>query len=89
MEAGAQGEHKLQRGYLPNFTYSCHYMADPVMRSAVAKFLGREEQQVGGGAWVLGMHLARYPTVLARLLCGGCEGCVDEEPGVVACITID
>lgn len=46
MEAGAQGEHKLQRGYLPNFTYSCHYMADPVLRSAVGKFLAREEQQV-------------------------------------------
>jgi predicted N-acyltransferase len=46
VEAGAQGEHKLQRGYLPNFTYSAHYMADPTMRSAVGKFLAREEQQV-------------------------------------------
>jgi hypothetical protein len=46
VEAGAQGEHKLQRGYLPNFTYSAHYIADPVMRSAVAKFLGKEDQQV-------------------------------------------
>jgi predicted N-acyltransferase len=46
VEAGAQGEHKLQRGYLPNFTYSAHYMADPVMRSAVAKFLVKEDQQV-------------------------------------------
>jgi hypothetical protein len=46
VEAGAQGEHKLQRGYLPNFTYSAHYIADPTMRSAVATFLDKEDQQV-------------------------------------------
>ncbi|WIA34378.1 hypothetical protein OEZ86_012714 [Tetradesmus obliquus] len=46
VEAGAQGEHKLQRGYLPNFTYSAHYMTDPTTRAAVAKFLDREEQQL-------------------------------------------
>lgn len=46
VEAGAQGEHKLQRGYLPNFTYSCHYITDPMMRNAVGRFLEREEQQV-------------------------------------------
>jgi predicted N-acyltransferase len=49
VEAGAQGEHKLQRGYLPNFTYSAHYIADPTMRSAVAKFLAKEYTQVGCG----------------------------------------
>eukprot|EP00879_Flechtneria_rotunda_P004472 GHRR01004726.1.p1 GENE.GHRR01004726.1~~GHRR01004726.1.p1 ORF type:complete len:470 (+),score=138.13 GHRR01004726.1:91-1500(+) len=46
VEAGAQGEHKLQRGYLPNFTYSCHYIPDLTLRSAVGKSLDREEQQI-------------------------------------------
>ena len=49
VEAGAQGEHKMQRGYLPALTYSAHWMADPTLRHAVDKFLGREEQQVKGG----------------------------------------
>src|SRR5262249_41559056 len=34
VEAGAQGEHKLARGYLPNTTYSAHYIADPGLRRA-------------------------------------------------------
>eukprot|EP00775_Hariotina_reticulata_P008893 gene8893-9070_t len=46
VEAGAQGEHKLQRGYLPNYTYSAHYITDPMLRSAVGRFLEREEQQL-------------------------------------------
>jgi predicted N-acyltransferase len=46
VEAGAQGEHKLQRGLLPNFTYSAHYMSDPTVRAAVGKFLERENSQV-------------------------------------------
>ena len=44
-QAGAQGEHKLQRGYLPQFTYSAHYLADPSLRSAVGRFLEREAEQ--------------------------------------------
>jgi len=47
VEAGAQGEHKLQRGLLPNFTYSAHYLPDPMMQAAVQKFLDRENVQVG------------------------------------------
>jgi uncharacterized protein len=42
VEAGAQGEHKLARGYLPVPTYSAHYIADPGFRRAIADFLGRE-----------------------------------------------
>jgi hypothetical protein len=42
VEAGAQGEHKLARGYVPVPTYSAHYIADPGFRSAVADFLKRE-----------------------------------------------
>lgn len=42
VEAGAQGEHKLARGYLPTKTYSAHYIADPALRRAIADFLKRE-----------------------------------------------
>jgi uncharacterized protein len=46
VEAGAQGPHKLQRGYLPVETYSAHYIADPRLRDAVADFVVRERRQV-------------------------------------------
>ncbi len=42
VEAGAQGEHKIQRGYLPSPTYSAHYIAHPGLRRAVASFLDEE-----------------------------------------------
>ncbi|OYV37516.1 MAG: GNAT family N-acetyltransferase [Rhodospirillales bacterium 20-64-7] len=42
VEAGAQGEHKLQRGYLPKPTYSAHYIRHPGLRRAVAEFLEAE-----------------------------------------------
>ncbi|MDE1903794.1 MAG: N-acetyltransferase [Alphaproteobacteria bacterium] len=42
VEAGAQGPHKLQRGYLPQPTYSAHWIRDPGFRRAVADFLRRE-----------------------------------------------
>ena len=46
VEAGAQGEHKLARGYLPNKTYSAHYIADPSLRRAIAEYLVRERAYV-------------------------------------------
>ncbi len=42
VEAGAQGEHKLARGYTAVPTYSAHYIADPGFRRAIADFLKRE-----------------------------------------------
>lgn len=42
VEAGAQGEHKLQRGYLPRPTYSAHWIVHSGLRRAVAEFLARE-----------------------------------------------
>jgi uncharacterized protein len=42
VEAGAQGEHKLARGYEPVPTWSAHYIANPNFREAVADFLTRE-----------------------------------------------
>ena len=44
VEAGAQGEHKIQRGYLPTETYSCHWIADAGFRSAISDYLEREKQ---------------------------------------------
>jgi len=46
VEAGAQGEHKIQRGYLPRSTYSNHWIADRGFRNAVADFLARERTAV-------------------------------------------
>jgi uncharacterized protein len=46
VEAGAQGAHKLARGYVPSETYSIHYVADPALRRAVADFLKRERRAV-------------------------------------------
>ncbi len=46
VEAGAQGEHKLARGYLPNTTYSAHYIADPAFRRAIEDYLKRERAYV-------------------------------------------
>jgi predicted N-acyltransferase len=46
IEAGAQGEHKIQRGYLPTPTYSAHWIADPALRRGVAGFLDRERPAV-------------------------------------------
>ncbi len=42
VEAGAQGEHKIQRGYLPRPTWSAHWIANPGLRRAVAGFLDQE-----------------------------------------------
>jgi predicted N-acyltransferase len=46
VEAGAQGEHKLARGYRPVLTYSAHDIADPALRRAVANYLVRERDYV-------------------------------------------
>lgn len=46
VEAGAQGEHKLARGYVAVPTWSAHYIADLGFRSAIADFLVRERRSV-------------------------------------------
>ena len=46
VEAGAQGEHKLARGYRPVVTRSAHDIADPALRRAVADYLARERSHV-------------------------------------------
>ena len=46
VEAGAQGQHKIQRGYLPTLTYSNHYIVDLQFRDAVAEFVNRESHHL-------------------------------------------
>lgn len=46
VEAGAQGEHKLARGYLPVTTHSLHWIADPGLRRGVAQFIEAERRAV-------------------------------------------
>ena len=46
VEAGAQGSHKLARGYMPKATYSAHWIRDPRLRSAVQRYLKDERRYV-------------------------------------------
>ena len=47
VEAGAQGEHKLARGYLPSKIHSLHWIGEPSFRDAVARYLRAEGDAVG------------------------------------------
>lgn len=47
VEAGAQGEHKLARGYEPVATHSLHWVADESFQHALADYLGREREAMG------------------------------------------
>jgi predicted N-acyltransferase len=53
VEAGAQGDHKLSRGYLPVFTHSLHWIADEGFSDAVARYLDAEARAVGQDIEVL------------------------------------
>jgi predicted N-acyltransferase len=46
VEAGAQGQHKIARGYLPKPVFSAHYIADPALRGPVERFLAQERAGV-------------------------------------------
>lgn len=73
VEAGAQGEHKLARGYSPALTVSAHWIAHPGFRQAVASYLERERPAVLESM----SELTSY-TPFRRTLDGG-EQAVDEE----------
>ncbi|WP_053077307.1 GNAT family N-acetyltransferase [Chromobacterium sp. LK11] len=61
-EGGAQGEHKLARGFEPERTWSAHYIADPRFRAAIAGWLRREREGVGEYVDALFSHSA-YKTL--------------------------
>ena len=48
VEAGAQGPHKIARGYLPTPVYSSHWIADPMLREPVRRYLDQERAAVQG-----------------------------------------
>jgi predicted N-acyltransferase len=56
VEAGAQGEHKLARGYEPVTTHSAHFIAHPGLRRAVADYLEHERREVAQIGEYLGEH---------------------------------
>jgi predicted N-acyltransferase len=56
VEAGAQGEHKLIRGYRPVPTYSAHWIADPRLAAAVAPYLVAERAEIAETIEVLDEH---------------------------------
>ncbi len=56
VEAGAQGEHKLARGYMPTATYSAHWLPDPGFRSAVARYLDHERNYIEGSREQLALY---------------------------------
>lgn len=56
VEAGAQGGHKLARGYAPVATWSAHYIADENFRAAVRRFLDQERRVVGADREWLAEH---------------------------------
>lgn len=56
VEAGAQGEHKLLRGYMPEETYSAHYIAHKGLRRAVDQFLTQERDAVREHIGELAQH---------------------------------
>ena len=56
VEAGAQGGHKLARGYMPQITYSAHHITHPGLRDAVAGYLRQERQAVAWEAEATAEH---------------------------------
>jgi predicted N-acyltransferase len=46
VEAGAQGDHKIQRGYIATSTYSCHYINNPSLTDAVKRFVKMEAKEI-------------------------------------------
>ena len=56
VEAGAQGEHKLVRGYMPVPTYSAHYIAHSGLRRAVSEYLDHEREAVAEQIEALAEH---------------------------------
>jgi len=56
VEAGAQGEHKLARGYEPVATHSAHYIAHPGLRYALVDYLTQEREAVEQNIEILGQY---------------------------------
>ncbi len=66
-EPGAQGEHKVARGFLPTLTYSAHHLTDPQFQAAVDDFLARERPAVQAYAQDLTTEGPYREEILQRL----------------------
>ncbi len=68
-EPGAQGEHKVSRGFLPTPTWSAHWIADPRFREAIGRFLAHETQGMNEYHQAMHAHspFRRPPAMDARL----------------------
>lgn len=60
VEAGAQGQHKIARGYLPSPVYSAHFIADPALRDPVARYLEQERPAVEAEMHAMTAELSPY-----------------------------
>jgi predicted N-acyltransferase len=56
-ESGAQGEHKVARGFAPSTTWSLHWIVDPQFRAAIADYLQREGEDREDYARYIGEHV--------------------------------
>ena len=63
VEAGAQGEHKIQRGYLPHLTYSSHLIIDPKFRHAIETSLRRDRAVTHYSLQMLRQEASPYKTL--------------------------
>ena len=66
VEAGAQGQHKISRGYLPVATYSAHWIAHEGLREAVGAFLARERLAVLANIREIAEEASPYREVAAQ-----------------------
>ncbi|WP_419255099.1 GNAT family N-acetyltransferase [Caulobacter sp. ErkDOM-YI] len=66
VEAGAQGQHKIARGYLPSAVYSAHWIADPMLRKPVADYLDREREAVVSDMQMLSEEYSPFKDVDGR-----------------------
>jgi predicted N-acyltransferase len=55
-EAGAQGEHKLTRGFLPTLTYSAHHIRHPAFRRAIEQYIAEEKELIAGTIAAYAQH---------------------------------
>ena len=63
-EPGAGGEHKIARGYLPSPVYSAHYIADPALRTPVARYL--DQERAGVEAEIAAMKASAAPAAAPK-----------------------
>jgi predicted N-acyltransferase len=80
VEAGAQGTHKLQRGYAPVWTYSAHWLRDPGLREGVRRFLNREARELDGHIQGLADLLPYRDPGTTVLQSAGNRECVEPLP---------